>query len=88
MLRKYKELLLGKQEKYMLNHEDLSEERLEKMKKALKNQLMEMQLVLKEDLPTSCGGDLDFGAKGKLNGKREIVKDLSYLADCGFRKWK
>ncbi|CAN1155978.1 hypothetical protein LINPERHAP2_LOCUS20676 [Linum perenne] len=86
MLRKYKELLQGKQEKYMLNHEDLSKERLEKMKKAFKNQqeknqLMEMQLLLKEDLPMSCGGHLDFGVKGKLNGKREIVKDLSYLAD-------
>ncbi|CAN1155985.1 hypothetical protein LINPERHAP2_LOCUS20681 [Linum perenne] len=81
MLRKYKELLPGKQEKYMLNHEDLSKERLEKMKKALKNQLMEMQLLLKEDLPTSSGGDQDFDAKGKLNGKREIVKDFSYLAD-------
>ncbi|CAN1155990.1 hypothetical protein LINPERHAP2_LOCUS20686 [Linum perenne] len=38
MLRKYKELPQGKQEKYMLNNEDLSKERLEKMKKELKNQ--------------------------------------------------
>ncbi|CAN1138857.1 hypothetical protein LINPERHAP2_LOCUS10928 [Linum perenne] len=69
----------------MLNHEDLSKERLEKMKKALKNQreknqFMEMQLLLKEDLTTTCGCDLDFVAKEKLNGKCEIVKDLSYLA--------
>ncbi|CAN1138835.1 MADS-box transcription factor PHERES 2 [Linum perenne] len=52
MLRKYKELLQGKQGKYMLNHEDLFKKRLEKMKKALKkqhekNQLMEMQLLLR-----------------------------------------
>ncbi|CAN1156014.1 hypothetical protein LINPERHAP2_LOCUS20703 [Linum perenne] len=51
------------------------------MKKALKNQqeknqLLEIQLLLKKDWPTTSGGDLDFAAKEELNCKREIVKDL------------
>ncbi|CAN1156002.1 Agamous-like MADS-box protein AGL90 [Linum perenne] len=81
MLKKYKELPQRKQEKYMLNHEALSKERLEKMKKALKNQqeknqLLEIDLLLKEDCPTTSGEDLDFGAKEELNYKREIVKNF------------
>ncbi|CAN1138844.1 hypothetical protein LINPERHAP2_LOCUS10919 [Linum perenne] len=65
----------------MLNHEDLSKERLEKMKKALKNQreknqFMEMQLLLKEDLTTTCGCDLDFVAKEKLNEVRPSVIEV------------
>ncbi|CAN1132518.1 hypothetical protein LINPERHAP2_LOCUS7079 [Linum perenne] len=69
-----------KKEKCMMNHETMSNESVEKMKKVLKNQqeknqLMEMELLLKEDLPTTSSGDLDYGAKGKLDGKRKIVND-------------
>ncbi|CAN1195856.1 Agamous-like MADS-box protein AGL90 [Linum perenne] len=86
MLKRQKELPQRKQEKYMMNHQTMSSESLEKMKKVLKNQqeknqLMEMELLLEEDLPTNSGGNLhggnlDYGAKRKLNYKRIIVKDF------------
>ncbi|CAN1127296.1 Agamous-like MADS-box protein AGL90 [Linum perenne] len=81
VLKRQKELPRRKQEKYMMNHETMSSESLEKMKKVLKNQqeknqLMEMELLLKEDLPTTSTGNLDYCVKGKLNYKRIIVEDF------------
>ncbi|CAN1127111.1 Agamous-like MADS-box protein AGL86 [Linum perenne] len=81
VLRRRNEMPQRMQEKYMLNHETLSTESLEKTKKKLKNQqeknqLMEIELLLKESLLTSSGEDMDYGAKGELNSKRRIVKDF------------
>ncbi|CAN1175571.1 MADS-box transcription factor PHERES 2 [Linum perenne] len=86
VLKKFKDFSKKKKEKYMFNHETLLEESLRKMAEKLndetaKNKWMEMELLLMEDLPPISeedlhGGNQDYHAKGKLNCKCRIVKDL------------